>query len=329
MPTVSVIIPCFNAEPFVARTLQSLRDQRFEAWECVVVDDGSTDQSAQIAASYAAADPRIRLLRCPNGGVARARNAGYAACASESDYLLFLDADDCLKPEMLQVLVDYLERRPRVCLVYCTFICVDDRDQLLSPGDPRALEIVRYAPGTLGVRRLPADVPATPFVSIFALWAGLLPSNSLLRRSVYDQTPGWDEVMGRPGEDTDVFLQMSLRGEVHYLPRALVRYRRHPGQYSGAGIRPGQERSLYAKWAAGGALTRQHRATVDHARWFREERLGAYLWLKFGASHLRHGTPVEGLKCYARAARQLGMSLRWLRPPRQTGAERREGKPSS
>jgi GT2 family glycosyltransferase len=315
MQTVSVVIPCFNGERYLARTLESLRSQRFRHWECIVVDDGSADDSTNVVATYAATDPRIRLFRQVNSGVSRARNVGYSACSNGTKYLLFLDADDCLEPEMLAILVDHLERHPNVSLVYSAFVCIDEHDQLLPAGDARNLPVVRYAPRPMGVRTLPPQVLETPFVSIFSLWAGLMPSNCLLRRSVYETTPGWDEGLGRPGEDTDVFLQMALRGDVHYLARPLVRYRRHAAQYTGNGIAPGQERNLYRKWAHMRGLTAQQHATLGHARWFREERLGPYLWLTFGTWHLRNGTRVEGIKCYLRALRHLGTSLRWARAP--------------
>src|SRR5207244_313495 len=94
------------------------------------------------------------------------------------------------------------------------------------------------------------DLPETPFASIFTGWAGLLPSNSLLRRSAYARTPGWDETFGQPAEDTDVFLLMALQGSVHYLSRPLLRYRRHATQNTSDRARlVAQDRKLYRKWA--------------------------------------------------------------------------------
>ena len=206
--------------------------QTFADWECIVVDDGSTDDSADIVRSYAAQDARIVLLQQPNAGVSRARNTAYAASAEDSTYLLFLDSDDCLEPNMLEVLLRYLDEHADVCLAYCGFACMGQADELIPANDPRlpAFRPTRFVPSGLGVRVLLPAVADTPFISIFSAWAGLLPSNSLLRRSVYAATPGWDESLGQPAEDTDVFLHMALRGSVHYVPRKLLRYRRHAGQ---------------------------------------------------------------------------------------------------
>jgi GT2 family glycosyltransferase len=318
MPKVSVLIPCYNAQHFVARTLGSLRSQSFVDWECIVVDDGSTDDSVSVVLSHVAQDARIALVRQPNGGVSRARNAGYAASSKDSTYLLFLDSDDSLEPNMLEVLVDYLDRHADVCLAYCEFACIGQADELIPPNDSRLPDFVptRYVPSGLGFVRLPPEVAETPFTSIFCAWAGLMPSNSLLRRSVYASTPGWDESLGQPAEDTDLFLQMALRGSVHFVPRPLLRYRRHAQQSTADRVRLlEQDRKLFQKWAQIEGLTGRELATLLAARSFRETRLLPYFSLGFAASHLKRGHLVEGVKCFLRAARQFATSAWTLNAP--------------
>jgi glycosyltransferase involved in cell wall biosynthesis len=318
MPKVSVLVPCFNAELFVARTLDSLRSQTFEDWECIVVDDGSTDDSAAIVRSYVAHDARIVLLRQPNAGVCRARNSAYAASSEHSKYVLFLDSDDCLEPTMLDVLVSYLDRHADVCLAFCAFACIGEADELIPANDPRLADFVptRFVPSGLGLRALPPMVAETPFTSIFSAWAGLLPSNSLLRRSVYNITPGWDESFGQSFEDTDVFLHMALRGGVHYVPLKLLQYRRHSGQSTADRMRPlAQNRKLFLKWAQIEGLTSRELAVLRAARSFRETRLLPYWSLRIAASHLRNGNLVEGTKSFLRAVRQFWNGTRMLNAP--------------
>src|SRR4051794_35403640 len=132
MSAVSVLVPCFNSERFIGRTLASLRAQTFEDWECVVVDDGSTDGSADAARSLAASDMRIRVVEQANGGVSQARNSAFAASSDASRYLMFLDSDDCLEPEMLDTLVTYLDQHDGVCLAYCAFTCIGEADEPIS-----------------------------------------------------------------------------------------------------------------------------------------------------------------------------------------------------
>jgi peptidoglycan/xylan/chitin deacetylase (PgdA/CDA1 family)/2-polyprenyl-3-methyl-5-hydroxy-6-metoxy-1,4-benzoquinol methylase len=100
---VSVVVPAWRAEATVRETLLSLQGQREPNWEAVVVDDGSDDGTAQLVASLASRDPRIRLVREQHGGVSRARNAGIARARAE--WLLFLDADDLLDPGALGALL--------------------------------------------------------------------------------------------------------------------------------------------------------------------------------------------------------------------------------
>lgn len=115
-PTFSVIIPCYNAAPTLADSIRSVRDQSEADWEMVVVDDGSTDDSAAIALRLAQSDNRIRVLRVPNGGVSLARNRGIAA--SSGRYLTFLDADDSWEPETLAVHRQHFDEHADLAVSY-------------------------------------------------------------------------------------------------------------------------------------------------------------------------------------------------------------------
>jgi cellulose synthase/poly-beta-1,6-N-acetylglucosamine synthase-like glycosyltransferase len=104
-PTVSVVIPLFNAASVIRETVASVLGQTFRDFELLIVDDGSTDDSASICASIT--DPRIRLIRQPNRGLAGARNAGIRHARGQ--YVAFLDADDLFLPDKLARHVDHLE----------------------------------------------------------------------------------------------------------------------------------------------------------------------------------------------------------------------------
>ena len=100
---VSVIIPAYNAERFIRRSVESVRAQSFTDWEIVIVDDGSTDATAQIADSLAASDPRINVVhKTPNAGLAEARRTGHVH--AHGQYHFHLDADDTLPPDALEFL---------------------------------------------------------------------------------------------------------------------------------------------------------------------------------------------------------------------------------
>src|SRR5262245_59148592 len=107
---VSVIVPCYNAAAYLARTIESVLQQSHRDLELIVVDDLSTDGSADIVLRYAARDPRVRLLRMPRntGGPAAPRNAGVAAARGR--WLAFLDADDLWHTRKLEAQLGVLEQ---------------------------------------------------------------------------------------------------------------------------------------------------------------------------------------------------------------------------
>lgn len=103
---VSIIVPVYNAEKYLGECVRSIVAQTYSRWELILINDGSTDSSGAIAARLASADPRIRLIETPNRGAAAARNAGLDA--AKGDFICFVDADDCLLPDSIEVWRDLL-----------------------------------------------------------------------------------------------------------------------------------------------------------------------------------------------------------------------------
>lgn len=98
-PFFSVIVPVYNVAPYVAACLDSVLGQNFNAWECICIDDGSTDASGRILDKYAAIDSRFKVIHQTNLGVCSARNRGLRECIGE--WIIFLDADDIIHPQTL------------------------------------------------------------------------------------------------------------------------------------------------------------------------------------------------------------------------------------
>ncbi len=116
-PLISVIIPAYNAEEFIAQTLESVLSQTYQNIEILVVDDGSTDTTAEIIKSFAQKDRRIILLQQSNAGVATARNLAYLH--SKGEYIAPIDADDIWYPQNLEKQVECLTKsEPFVGVVY-------------------------------------------------------------------------------------------------------------------------------------------------------------------------------------------------------------------
>ncbi|MHB0937796.1 MAG: glycosyltransferase [Armatimonadota bacterium] len=119
-PTFSVIIPLYNKGPYIRRAVDSVLAQTDQAFEIVVIDDGSTDEGPAFVAGYA--DPRIRLITQNNAGVSAARNRGIAE--ARADWLAFLDADDEYLPHFLQEVRAVIERYPEAGMVFTNWLWI-------------------------------------------------------------------------------------------------------------------------------------------------------------------------------------------------------------
>jgi glycosyltransferase involved in cell wall biosynthesis len=203
---VSVVIPAFNAARFLSEGIESVLAQDHPVVETIVVDDGSTDATAEVAARYP-----VVCLRQVNGGQAAARNAGVAA--ARGTLVSFLDADDLWQPGKLSAEVAHLRSHPELGYVLVRM------QRTLLPGAP-------WPPGT---PRGWFDEPQP----------GTLPSAGLFRRTVLDRVGPFDPRF-RHGSDTDWQARaadLGVRWEL--LPDVLVSYRIHGANdsYDNGGMR--------------------------------------------------------------------------------------------
>lgn len=104
---VSVIVPAYNAESTIGKTVKSIQSQSFKDWVLLIVDDGSSDATGKVVRSFAAEDDRIRYIKQPNGGASSARNRGLDM--ADSEYVSFCDADDTYEPEYLELMIKALK----------------------------------------------------------------------------------------------------------------------------------------------------------------------------------------------------------------------------
>ena len=163
MTKVSVIMPAYNVSAFIEGAIDSVLSQSFEDFELIIVDDGSTDDTARICKRYD--DPRIRLLSQKNRGLAGARNTGIRAARGE--YLAFLDADDMWRQNKLEMHVDHLDRNPFVGVSYSASQFMDESGALLT---------LFQTPKLTGVEakdvlcRNPVGNGSAPVIRMAALW---------------------------------------------------------------------------------------------------------------------------------------------------------------
>jgi len=309
MSRVCVVTPLFNASPYIVSTIASVRLQTFESWHHVIVDDASTDGSAELVARTVSGDRRFTLLRQPaNSGPSAARRRG-ASQEHDSEFLLFLDADDVLEPEMLASSVAYLDEHPAVDAVFTDHSYIGPNDESLGPEPGRwpwqRLVATRWWLTQLG----PAD-PTTPFESFFLVGV-TLPSMLVMRRRSYEATPGWDVSFGQGCEDTDLFLELALRGPIHHLAEPLVRYRRHPEQAAKAKNFEVRYQKLTTKWLSMNGRDEAQAARILAAAWFRAHRFGPSHSLLAVRQHARR----RELRATMRSMKAFLLSYSPRRPP--------------
>jgi glycosyltransferase involved in cell wall biosynthesis len=202
MPLVSIIIPYFSAERFVARAVESALTQTHAPVEVIVVDDGS--QGDGLTRALAQHTGQVQLIRQANAGVSAARNAGFAQ--SHGDYVTFLDSDDWLEPEYVAAHLGVLRFRPEIGISHTGWALVD------AKGSTR-----------IGEQR--------PTHSADLLRALLLREThipgcvAMLRREVFERAGGWDVTL-RAAEDNDLFIRAGLHGvRFAAIPEPLYVYR--------------------------------------------------------------------------------------------------------
>ncbi len=206
MPRVSVHMPVFNAEPFLAEAVESILAQTMPDFEFIVIDDGSTDGSAALLDDFAARDSRIRLVRRPNRGITATRNE--ALDLAQAEYFAVMDADDVALPERLQRQVDYLDAHPECVAVGSTVLLID------AEGAP--------------IRRLSEETEHVDIDALHLAGRGGIITHpaSMMRRAALVEIGGY-RAQFQTAEDLDVFLRLAERGRLANLPEVLLHYRQH------------------------------------------------------------------------------------------------------
>ncbi len=209
-PLVSVIIPAYNAERFIERTLASVLQQTYRHLEVIVIDDGSSDRTADRVRQIAAEDDRVRLLQQSNAGVAVARNLGIQQSAGV--FIAPIDADDIWFPNQIQRQVTLMQASPpEVGVVYSWSVDIDEQDELL---------------GRVHAATINGDVFNTLICHNFIGNA----SATLIRRECLDAIGGYDPSLkarqAQGCEDWDLYLRLSECYQFRAVPELLVGYRK-------------------------------------------------------------------------------------------------------
>ena len=235
---VSVILPVHNRADVLSRAISSVIEQRFAEWELVVVDDGSTDRSVEVAESFR--DERVRVVRLEtNRGGNAARNAGIRA--AKAPLIAFLDSDDSYLPEKLEGVAHHFRQRPRLDLLIDSFVKVQPSNVRVVRKNP-AIEDREIFRRALFTRRLWKATPAISLRREVAIRAGLFDEtlrrlqdfDFLIRVSQFANCASTDEVLWVKYWDAG-----AISAQDTFIPANIELVRRHPEYLERTEYRPG------------------------------------------------------------------------------------------
>ncbi len=206
-PRISVLITAYNCGDRIRRTVQSVLEQTYPAFEIIIVDDGSTDDTAKVLREFG---EKVRYIHQKNGGVATARNTGIHAV--KGDWVAFLDDDDVWLPEKLQVQAELIRAYPESGMVFSAY-------ELLLAGNGRRLsfsELHAYgAEVTASASPVVADCFYHLFMENFIKTSTVLIRTDLLRKDLFEERRV-------PVEDRDVFIRVAAKAPVLFSQKSLV-----------------------------------------------------------------------------------------------------------
>jgi glycosyltransferase involved in cell wall biosynthesis len=262
-PLVTVVIPCYKQAHFLGEAIESVLSQSYPRFEIIVVDDGSTDDTSEVASRYG----QVRLIRQGNRGLAEARNRGMAEAKGE--HIVFLDADDRLLPEALEVGVRELEARPQCALVagYHRPIELD--------GSPLGEE--PQLAGTLRRPRPPRHIGGDIYLNILSRKYHIMPGTVMYRRFVFDSVGRFDPGL-KASEDYDLYFRISRRFPVYCHDTVVLENRKHSANMT---------RDHYRMLKATMEVLRAQRAYVK-----RDERFRAAYRAGVRKAQEEHGVPL-------------------------------------
>jgi glycosyltransferase involved in cell wall biosynthesis len=220
---ITVIIPVYNGEAFLSEAIQSVVDQVFSQWELLVIDDGSTDNSREIAAAYATRDSRIRVLQHPGGqnkGVSASRNLGIRQAKGE--WIALLDADDVWLPTKLERQAKVIQSNDNLALIYCRA----ERKFEHYTGDVKSVLYGKGKPGLL----------TDPFIK--TLRGFETPTSGVVfNKAVFNKTGGFDESLAY-SEDTLLFHKLLSLGNLYFVDEVLLQARYHDNSVKQTTVKP-------------------------------------------------------------------------------------------
>ncbi|RDV14870.1 glycosyltransferase family 2 protein [Pontibacter diazotrophicus] len=201
---VSVIVPCYNYGHYLAEALDSVLSQTYKEWECIIVNDGSTDHTEEVALSFCGQDNRFKYIFQENQGVVTARNS--ALQIARGKYILPLDGDDKIHSRYIEKGIEVLENNEGVKVVYCKAAYFGE---------------------------LTGEIVLKPYTFENLLIRNMIFCTALHRKADSDKVGGYNSFMNKGLEDWDYWISILKEGgEAYQIPEILFYYRRRNGTRS-------------------------------------------------------------------------------------------------
>ena len=268
-PAFTVVMPAYNAAAYLSQTIESVLSQSFTNFELIIIDDGSTDDTSEIAQKYSEIDNRVKVLLQSNQGVSATRNKGISL--SQSKYIAFIDADDKWFPENLKLHFEHLEKNPHLGVSYA-------KVEFLHPDGNHTGKIAR---GRLTKLQPQHFLYENPTMTV---------SNIVVRRQVFEEVGCFDCTMSY-SEDIDfLFRTACSRWKVEGIDQILLAYRTTQGGLSSQlyKMEEGWEILMSKARAKAPELVDEHyyKARSNHLRYLARRAFRLHLSPKVGVDFL-------------------------------------------
>lgn len=295
-PLVSVIIPAYNGEKYLAVTIQSALDQTYPHKEIIVVNDGSTDNTAHVIAFFG---DRVRSIEQQNAGSAAARNHGIQAARGE--FIAFLDADDLWLADKLRIQVDYLTKHPEVGAVYCSW-------QVWRPNGDGEFAIPTVTPSREPEDAIDPEHSGWLYNRLFH--DSIIHTTALMVRREIIQQAGFFDTTLRRGQDYDYWFRLSRLAPIHKLKAVLSLYRIHAESITHKAHNINYPSVIIEK-----ALAQWGRVGPDGTTTPQRE-IDAVLanhWFAYGYMHLKQGDPAIAVDSFIKCLRMTPLRVKaWV-----------------
>jgi glycosyltransferase involved in cell wall biosynthesis len=226
---VAIIMPAFNRQAFIAEAIDSVLNQTYSNWKLIIVDDGSNDNTLNIARSYTEKDQRIEIIERKHGGISAARNCGILHTDLETEFITFLDSDDIWERELLETLPHAILAEQSCVGAHAVARAFNHNAESGHFDNAKTWPSVRKNIKGLFPNELPDNSP-TDFSTL--AYGCFVPAGALLiRRWVFDKIRLFDQE-ATIYSGWDMWLRISIIGPFTFVNKALSRRRIHPGNLS-------------------------------------------------------------------------------------------------